>query len=91
MVGNCFERVAVAADDRPRIVERIFLRRVRGDIGVELRARQSFGKKPWPGRHGLRSDEWLLVVDQIEAAAIDFQIFAQQLRPCGLLLFASER
>ena len=31
---------------------------------------------PW--RHRLRSDERFLIVNQIEAAAVDFQIFAQR-------------
>ena len=62
-----------------RIVERGFLRRMRGDVGVEFRARHVLGKKSAARRHGLRADEWLFIVDQVEAAAVDFQIAAQQL------------
>ena len=63
---------------------------MRGDVGVELSGVMPHGKNPRPGGMGAYR-RTAFVVDQIEAPAVDFQIFAQTSRPADWCLPASER
>jgi hypothetical protein len=72
VVGNGFEGRALAPDYRLTVVQSRFLLGVRRDIGVECAARKIRWIKAAAGRHRGSADEGLVVIDKIEAAAIDF-------------------
>jgi hypothetical protein len=78
MIGNRLEQRALASHHRVGAVKRRFLVRMRGHVGVELVRRHAPRKESAPRRHRRGVDKRLVVVDQIEASAVDFQIFTER-------------
>ena len=77
VIGNRFERSALAANDGPRIVQRRLLTRMRRDVAVEFLMRQ-VGRIKRPARRPRRgAHKRRIVIDQVEAAAVDSQKSAQ--------------
>ena len=72
VVGRRDERLVRSASDHGvLVVERCLLVRMRRHVGVELGAREVFREECAPRRHRLVADERLVLVEQVEARALD--------------------